>query len=294
MNSLSKVFEKSRQLKHTDLGVKSSSRTQDIADAHEGKICEFLREEEIYARPAKDLSEREIDLIEKGWFDILTGKMFPGNWYIHQPCNTQRAIDILIQYNGKLFLLECKTGKTIISFNGTLPKEGVIYIFTEAESNSTTFFMGDELGPEVREALLKSRDDLREFARERSKEIVKMPENTLGFMLYGRGKFEQRGEGEVTRFCTRPDREDLEQRVLDFVEAVSGDRDLELRRYRSTEEYFIGDFIELKDGRKGIVSDVKWLRFDIMLDGDKEPTTLQHKKPVNPDIKNVINFSNIA
>ncbi len=292
MNSLSCAFEKIKELTYKDLEVVRDSQTQETADAHEKKICEFLREFNILPLPREVLSGGQIELIKNGNFKRLAGKVRTGNWYIHQPCNTQRAIDILIQYNNKFVPIECKSGKATSTFNGTFPKEGVIYIFTEQDSNSTTFFLGNEISPEVRAALLEGMEKLREFAREISIPILDMPGNNLGFMIYGRGKYEQRGGGEITRFCQRADKKDMEQRVLDFIETSSGDRDPGVKRYFRTLEYFEGEIVELPDGRKGVVTKIRGPRFDIILNDDnKKVTTLQHKQPVNPEIRNKLDFT---
>lgn len=293
MNSLSCAFEKIRELSYIDLGVKRNRKTQETGDAHEDKICEILREFDIHALSATELSDEQISMVKNGRLQRLEGKLPPGNWYIHQPCSSQGKPDILIQYNGKLFPVECKTGGERVTFNDALPVEGFIYIFTEESSNSTTYFLGDEVDVDVREELRKLHESVKAFVKPHNERIKKLVGNILGFTYYPRQKYQQVGGRDITSFTQRPDRESLERRVIDKVEIVSGDRDPSIKTYFRTYEYFKGDIVELPDGRKGVVAKVRGDKIDIILEGSKQSTTLKHKQPVNPEIRHLIAFPNI-
>ena len=67
--------------------------------------------------------------------------------YQAQPNGIQNSPDFRVTLeDGKTVDLECKSSKqTYPTYNGGLPKKGVVYIFSSARYNETTIFFADDI-----------------------------------------------------------------------------------------------------------------------------------------------------
>ena len=67
--------------------------------------------------------------------------------YVAQPNGIQASPDFRVTLpTGKTVDIECKSSKnTYPTYNGGLPKEGVVYIFSSKRYNETTIFFSDDV-----------------------------------------------------------------------------------------------------------------------------------------------------
>ena len=67
--------------------------------------------------------------------------------YVAQPNGIQASPDFRVTLkNGKTVDIECKSSKqTYPTYNGGLPKKGVVYIFSSKRYNETTIFFADDI-----------------------------------------------------------------------------------------------------------------------------------------------------
>ena len=133
--------------------------------------------------------------------------------YVAQPNGIQASPDFRVTLdNGKTIDIECKSSQqTYPTYNGGLPKRGVIYIFSSKRYNETTiFFAEDVVFDDTRQWLEETIDAVQETLDQRRK--VK-PEDSRGLDYYVRNMFVQSGAGKKDYF-KHNDRQLCEQNVL--------------------------------------------------------------------------------
>ena len=134
--------------------------------------------------------------------------------YVAQPNGIQASPDFRVTLkNGKSVDIECKSSKqTFPTYNGGLPKKGVVYIFSSKRYNETTVFFADDIVTD------KKRKQLANLVEELGS-VVKIyqedPEwkDTRGFDFYIRNMYVQTGAGKKDYF-KHQDRQLCEQNVL--------------------------------------------------------------------------------
>ena len=137
--------------------------------------------------------------------------------YVAQPNGIQKSPDFRVTLdNGKTVDIECKSSKnTYPTYNGGLPKEGVVYIFSSKRYDETTIFFADDVvTPKKRQqftslveelnAVLKSHQDDQEWSDDR------------GFDFYIRNMYVQNGAGKKDYF-KHSDRQRCEENVLNHT-----------------------------------------------------------------------------
>ena len=120
-------------------------------------------------------------------------------------------------FRSKIYSLECKSSKKGAKpvFNGGLPDENYIYIFSSGKYNETTIFYGkDVVPPEVRKIYTKFIAKFKELVGECNDELNACKVNVRGFNYYCRNMFTQAGKKEKTNYFTHKDRSKCEQNVL--------------------------------------------------------------------------------
>ena len=133
--------------------------------------------------------------------------------YVAQPNGIQASPDFRVTLdNGKTVDIECKSSQqTYPTYNGGLPKKGVIYIFSSKRYDETTiFFAEDVVFDDTRQWLEETIDAVQETLNQRRK--VK-PEDSRGLDYYVRNMFVQSGAGKKDYF-KHNDRQFCEQNVL--------------------------------------------------------------------------------
>ena len=138
--------------------------------------------------------------------------------YEYQPNGIQNSPDFRVHYNGKTYDIECKSSKQAFpTYNGGLPKEGVIYVFSSKKYNETTVFFADDV-------VKKSKRELFACLIEELNEVLKkyqaMPEwndDERGFNFYIRNMFTQSGGWTRTNYFKHKDRGFCEDRVVNYT-----------------------------------------------------------------------------
>jgi len=138
--------------------------------------------------------------------------------YISQPTGKNSSPDFIVRYNGKLYFIECKSSnKTYPVYNGGLPGEEYIYIFTSKETNETTIFYGkDVLKSEKRELYSKLLVELNQILH-KYQNMPKWEDKSRGFDYYIRNMYTQNGSAEKTNSFKHEGRLICEQNVLNSI-----------------------------------------------------------------------------
>ena len=137
--------------------------------------------------------------------------------YEFQPNGIQNSPDFRVHHEGKTYDVECKSSKQAFpTYNGGLPKKGVIYIFSSKKYNETTIFFADDVVSEKkREMYSKLTEELNT--------ILKMyqlddewKEDERGFDFYIRNMYTQSGGKDKTDYFTHSSRNKCEQNVINY------------------------------------------------------------------------------
>ena len=137
--------------------------------------------------------------------------------YIAQPNGTHNSPDFRVFLeDGKTVDIECKSSKqTYPTYNGGLPKEGVVYIFSSNRYNQTTIFFADDV------VSTKKRQQFNNLTEELNA-VLKLHqmneewnEDSRGFDFYIRNMYVQNGAGKKDYF-KHFERQQCESNVLNY------------------------------------------------------------------------------
>lgn len=138
--------------------------------------------------------------------------------YIAQPNGTHNSPDFRVFLeDGKTVDIECKSSKqTYPTYNGGLPKEGVVYIFSSNRYNQTTIFFADDV------VSTKKRQQFNNLTEELNA-VLKLHqmneewnEDSRGFDFYIRNMYVQNGAGKKDYF-KHSERQQCESNVLNHT-----------------------------------------------------------------------------
>lgn len=139
--------------------------------------------------------------------------------YISQPCGENNSPDFIVKENNKLYFFEAKSSAgTFPTYNGGLPKERYIYVFSSGKTNETTVFFGGDVLEDTKRGLL---NDLTEELWGIVKKYQALPEwdnDSRGFDFYMRAMYTQSGGNQKKNYFTHADRQEAEARVLSYCE----------------------------------------------------------------------------
>lgn len=137
--------------------------------------------------------------------------------YVYQPNGPQQSPDFRVTLsNGRVVDIECKSSKQPYpTYNGGLPKEGVVYIFSSKRYNETTIFFADDVvSTQKRKKFAELVEELNSVLK-----VYQMDEewanDERGFDFYIRNMYTQTGKGKKDYF-THSDRSRCETNVLNF------------------------------------------------------------------------------
>ena len=122
--------------------------------------------------------------------------------YVAQPNGIQASPDFRVYLSsGKHVDIECKSSKqTYPTYNGGLPKEGVVYIFSSKRYNDTTIFFADDVvSPQKREKFATLIDELNAVLKLHQADD-EWQEDSRGFDFYIRNMYVQSGKGKKDYF----------------------------------------------------------------------------------------------
>jgi len=139
-----------------------------------------------------------------------------GYEYVWQPNGSQASPDFRVTLpSGRVVDIECKSSKQAYpTYNGGLPKENVVYIFSSSKYNETTIYFADDVVKKRKRELIAC---LIEELREVLAKYQAMPEwqdDDRGFDFYIRNMFVQNGGWSRTNYFKHKDRQLCESNVL--------------------------------------------------------------------------------
>jgi len=139
-----------------------------------------------------------------------------GYEYEYQPNGEQNSPDFRVTLdNGKTVDIECKSSKqTFPTYNGGLPKKGVVYVFSSAKYNETTVYFAEDVVSDADRQWLDETVVLLNEVLVKQQEKKPDDEFNRGFDFYIRNMYTQSGKGKKDYF-THAQRARCEQRVLD-------------------------------------------------------------------------------
>lgn len=138
--------------------------------------------------------------------------------YVWQPNGPQNSPDFRVTLpNGRVVDIECKSSKQEYpTYNGGLPKKGVIYIFSSKKYNETTVFFADDVVSDVKRELYNQLLEEFDAVLEKYRTSEEWLNDSRGFDFYLRAMYTQSGGKDKKNYFTHSDRKTCEQRVLNF------------------------------------------------------------------------------
>ena len=153
------------------------------------------------------LHENQVeDLLIKHGFD-----------YISQPNGIQASPDFRVKLStGKTVDIECKSSKqTYPTYNGGLPKEGVVYIFSSKRYNETTVFFADDIVTKKKRTQLSTLvEELNSVLKSHQQDPDWQDDRGFDFNI--RNMYVQNGAGKKDYF-RHSDRQRCENNVLNHT-----------------------------------------------------------------------------
>lgn len=136
--------------------------------------------------------------------------------FISQPRGKNNNPDFYVKHNGKLYSVECKSSAGISpTYNGALPKQNYIYIFSSGKYNATTIYYGrDVVSLEQEKVYAEMKDELAKVQAKYNSLLRKADSFKRGFGYYRRDMYIQEGGQKLTDYFKHPDREKCERNVL--------------------------------------------------------------------------------
>tara|TARA_Y100000015_G_C2357084_1_gene73440 strand:- start:39 stop:632 length:594 start_codon:yes stop_codon:yes gene_type:complete len=185
------------------LPYKSNSQDNPL---HENQVRELLEEDYVIITKQEFEDEYDAD------YDKL-----PVGYGVYQPNGDQQSPDFRVKHEeGETQDIECKSSKqTFPTYNGGLPKKGVIYIFCTKKYNETTIYFAEDVVSDAdREWLDETVVLLNELLTEQQKKKP-IDEFNRGFDFYIRNMYTQAGRGKKDYF-KHSQRKSCESNVLNY------------------------------------------------------------------------------
>ena len=137
--------------------------------------------------------------------------------YIAQPNGIQASPDFRVFLDsGRTVDIECKSSKqTYPTYNGGLPKEGVVYIFSSKMYNETTIFCADDVVSKKKRQQFANLVEELNVVLKRHQLNEEWQEDTRGFDFYIRNMYVQNGAGKKDYF-KHSERQLCESKVLNY------------------------------------------------------------------------------
>jgi hypothetical protein len=136
--------------------------------------------------------------------------------YVWQPNGPQNSPDFRVTLdNGKTVDIECKSSKQAHpTYNGGLPKEGTVYVFSSAKYNETTIYFSDDVVSKRKRELFACLIEELRAVLDKYQALPEWKEDNRGFDFYIRNMFIQSGGWKRTNYFKHSDRQLCESNVL--------------------------------------------------------------------------------
>ena len=138
--------------------------------------------------------------------------------YEAQPNGIQNSPDFRVHFEGKTYDIECKSSKQAYpTYNGGLPKEGVIYVFSSKKYNQTTVFFADDVVSDAKRTLYADFLEKQSALLQEYRSMNEWQEDERGFDFYCRAMYTQSGGKYKTDYFTHSKRGYCEDRVVNYT-----------------------------------------------------------------------------
>lgn len=139
--------------------------------------------------------------------------------YKAQPNGIQNSPDLRVYLDDdKTVDIECKSSKQAYpTYNGGLPKEGTVYVFSSAKYNATTIYFSDDVVTKRKRELFACLIEELRAVLDKYQAMPEWKEDTRGFDFYIRNMFTQSGGWQRTNYFTHTDRNLCESNVLNHA-----------------------------------------------------------------------------
>ena len=141
-----------------------------------------------------------------------------GYKYESQPNGSHQSPDFRVTLpNGRIVDIECKSSKEAHpTYNGGLPKEGTVYIFSSAKYNETTIFFSDDVVAKRKRELFACLIEELNIVLRKYQALPEWEDANRGFDFYIRNMFVQNGGWRRTNYFKHKDRQLCESNVLNY------------------------------------------------------------------------------
>ena len=139
--------------------------------------------------------------------------------YKAQPNGIQNSPDFRVYLDDdKTVDIECKSSKQAYpTYNGGLPKEGTVYVFSSAKYNATTIYFSDDVVTKRKRELFACLIEELRAVLDKYQAMPEWKEDTRGFDFYIRNMFTHSGGWQRTNYFTHTDRNLCESNVLNHA-----------------------------------------------------------------------------
>jgi hypothetical protein len=143
-----------------------------------------------------------------------------GYQFEHQPNGPQQSPDFRVTLpSGRVVDIECKSSKQAYpTYNGGLPKEDVIYIFSSMKYDETTVFFADDVVKKSKRELFACLIEELRAVLDKYRAMPEWQDDDRGFDFYIRNMFIQSGGWTRTNYFKHKNRQLCEQNVLNSFE----------------------------------------------------------------------------
>ncbi len=208
-----KIFKHFMKMPYYENCAAASGAVHNIAK-HEDAVEDVLRKHGF--TKVKDHVTKGFRKIRDAWMKDPSLCTMKDGTYISQPCGTNDSPDFIVKCAGKVYFLECKSAKGgTPMFNSGVPKSEYLYIFCSKKHNETTMFWGGDV------LSLKQQRLIEEHIHQARKqdEILnsKLGRNLYGLCFYTRPMIQHKGGRKFNDYFLNPERNIIEQRVLDAL-----------------------------------------------------------------------------
>ena len=136
--------------------------------------------------------------------------------YQAQPNGTHQSPDFRVFLpGGKVVDIECKSSKQAFpTYNGGLPKTGVVYVFSSKKYDETTVYFAEDVVSDAKRDLYSEYLAKQAALLEEYRSMDEWKNDDRGFDFYNRAMYTQSGGAEKTDYFKHSKRNDCEQRVI--------------------------------------------------------------------------------
>lgn len=136
--------------------------------------------------------------------------------YQAQPNGIQNSPDFRVWLSdGSTVDVECKSSKQAYpTYNGGLPKKGVVYVFSSKKYNETTVYFAEDVVSDAKRDLYSQMLEEQAAVLNKYRSMVEWNEDDRGFDFYNRAMYTQSGGATKTDYFKHSKRNYCEQRVI--------------------------------------------------------------------------------